>query len=110
MRTKFGVFRPNECTNGDCDDINTNGVANAPSASSSLSTTKRATYLITSPVELRSLAIWGIEGINVPVVITDHHSIERSLSLEEKSVIQATRSPHDTMATKSLFFCGENRS
>ena len=67
-------------------------------------------YLITAPVVFRSLAICGIEGVNVPTTNTSISKLEKRKQLYEMTMNKQFNRPHADTVTRMIFFLvGENR-
>ena len=72
---------------------------------------RRSIYPTTAPVELRSLAIWGIEGMKVPETKTNHELSIRILNLRcvRERDVRGIRPTRDTIAKIPLFLAGPKR-
>jgi hypothetical protein len=66
-------------------------------------------HLTTAPVEFKSLAICGIEGVNVPIIESTHTlEMERQANSEWINIQCITMHP-DTIASMIFFLVDENR-
>ena len=61
------------------------------------------------PVESRSLAIWGIEGIKVPATKTSYRSVFAGSQTQREIYVRGIKPVRDTITKIPLFLAGVKR-